>query len=426
MKYKVPIEFQEITTPSNPVSGYRKVYSKNDGIYMLDSLGIEIKLGVTTLTLAQVLTENPATGGNNIVFTTGDKIITQSSNFSIDFGMFGNAIYMLDNANTDLFVGQGQFIFNYDNTLIDTLSLGATGYLIKHSSSIALDTPSLKITQQTASRVPVIDSSKHLISSTTTLTELGYVSGVTSSIQTQLNNMNFTTVLTNGNTTANGQVIKALNGGGQLDLRANNTNDNVLLNNTGSTEFLSLVPGEARLSSQTQATLYSDLLVYLNAPTIYLDSPLYNFAQLSASTALYLDSSKYLRSSSVTPTELGYVSGVTSAIQTQINSKIDKNITINSQPDNYTLVLTDVTKLIEMTKVTANNLTIPLNASVAFPIGTQILIYQLGVGQVTIVPTGGVTLISSGGKTKTSVQYSTACLIKTATDTWLLGGDITT
>lgn len=41
----------------------------------------------------------------------------------------------------------------------------------------------------------------------------------------------------------------------------------------------------------------------------------------TASTVPYLDASKNLVSSSVTPTELGYVSGVTSSIQTQINSK---------------------------------------------------------------------------------------------------------
>jgi hypothetical protein len=35
----------------------------------------------------------------------------------------------------------------------------------------------------------------------------------------------------------------------------------------------------------------------------------------------YLDASKVLTSSAVTPTELGYVSGVTSAIQTQISAK---------------------------------------------------------------------------------------------------------
>lgn len=44
-------------------------------------------------------------------------------------------------------------------------------------------------------------------------------------------------------------------------------------------------------------------------------------SSLTLSTVPYLDASKVLTSSSVTPTELGYVSGVTSAIQTQIAAK---------------------------------------------------------------------------------------------------------
>lgn len=47
----------------------------------------------------------------------------------------------------------------------------------------------------------------------------------------------------------------------------------------------------------------------------------------TASTALVADSSKKIQSSSVTSTELGYVSGVTSAIQTQINAKLTSPLT---------------------------------------------------------------------------------------------------
>lgn len=45
------------------------------------------------------------------------------------------------------------------------------------------------------------------------------------------------------------------------------------------------------------------------------------FSALTASTVPYLNASKVLTSSAVTPTELGYVSGVTSALQTQLNAK---------------------------------------------------------------------------------------------------------
>ncbi len=98
-----------------------------------------------------------------------------------------------------------------------------------------------------------------------------------------------------------------------------------------------------------------------------------------------------------------------------------KHITSNTQTDSYTLVLTDDSKLIIMNKGTANDLTVPLNASVAFPTGTQIIVQQLGAGQTTIVATGGVTLQAQPGL-KVSAQYGVATLIKVATDTWIVSG----
>lgn len=96
----------------------------------------------------------------------------------------------------------------------------------------------------------------------------------------------------------------------------------------------------------------------------------------------------------------------------------------NTQTASYTLVLADAGKVVEMDVATANNLTIPLNSSVAFPVGTVIELWQKGAGQVTIVPTGGVTLRSPGGLTKLYGQYSGGTLRKRATDEWVLQGDL--
>jgi hypothetical protein len=105
-------------------------------------------------------------------------------------------------------------------------------------------------------------------------------------------------------------------------------------------------------------------------------------------------------------------------------AKTNKLITTNRQTASYTLVLADADKLVEMNVGSANNLTIPLNSSVAFATGTQILLAQYGAGQTTIVPTSGVTVRSNGSKRKLNVQYSGATLIKIATDEWYLFGDI--
>jgi hypothetical protein len=111
-------------------------------------------------------------------------------------------------------------------------------------------------------------------------------------------------------------------------------------------------------------------------------------------------------------------------LQTALDTKTNKLITTNRQTASYTLVLSDADKLVEMNVGSANDLTVPLNSSVAFPTGTQILLAQYGAGQTTIVATSGVTVRSNGGKLKLNVQYSGATLIKIGTDEWYLFGDI--
>lgn len=98
----------------------------------------------------------------------------------------------------------------------------------------------------------------------------------------------------------------------------------------------------------------------------------------------------------------------------------------NTRVASYTLVLTDANKVVEMNVASANNLTIPPNSSVAFPIGTVIEGFQLGAGQVTFVPGAGVTIRSPGSKLKLTGLYSSASLRKRATDEWVLCGDLTT
>jgi len=96
----------------------------------------------------------------------------------------------------------------------------------------------------------------------------------------------------------------------------------------------------------------------------------------------------------------------------------------------YTFVLTDANnELITASNASAQTYSIPTNASVAFPIGAQINIIQIGAGQVTInAVTSGTTTVLSNGATaaapKLRVQYSSATLIKVATDAWYVIGDL--
>lgn len=88
------------------------------------------------------------------------------------------------------------------------------------------------------------------------------------------------------------------------------------------------------------------------------------------------------------------------------------------------LALTDDTKLVEMNVASANTLTIPLDSSVNFPVGTQITVVQTNTGQTTIAGAGGVTVNATPGL-KLRAQWSSATLIKRAANTWLVIGDLT-
>jgi hypothetical protein len=106
------------------------------------------------------------------------------------------------------------------------------------------------------------------------------------------------------------------------------------------------------------------------------------------------------------------------------------NLALNAQTGTtYTFVLTDNGKLVTASNGSAQTYSIPTNASVAYPTGTQINIIQIGAGQVTInAVTSGTTTIASTGATATApklrAQYSSATCIKVATDTWYVVGDI--
>ena len=137
--------------------------------------------------------------------------------------------------------------------------------------------------------------------------------------------------------------------------------------------------------------------------------------------------------SAVSATELGYLDGVTSAVQTQMDAKLATatavttyaplNLVTSAQTASYTLVLADAADIVEISNASANNLTVPLNSSVAFPVGTQINILQTGAGQTTVVATGGVTINATPGL-KLRAQWSSATLIKRAENTWVLIGDL--
>jgi hypothetical protein len=106
------------------------------------------------------------------------------------------------------------------------------------------------------------------------------------------------------------------------------------------------------------------------------------------------------------------------------------NLALNAQTGTtYTFALADNGKLVTASNASAQTYSIPTNASVAFPVGTQINLIQIGAGQVTVqAVTSGTTTVLSNAATaaapKCRNQYAALTCIKVATDTWYVIGDI--
>lgn len=97
---------------------------------------------------------------------------------------------------------------------------------------------------------------------------------------------------------------------------------------------------------------------------------------------------------------------------------------VNAQTGtSYTLAIGDANDIITMNNAGANTINVPLNATVAFPVGTVISIIQLGAGATTVDAATGVTMNGvNGGAATVSAQHDAVSLVKIATDVWNIAG----
>lgn len=90
-----------------------------------------------------------------------------------------------------------------------------------------------------------------------------------------------------------------------------------------------------------------------------------------------------------------------------------------------TLQLSDRSKIITLSSSSAHSVTVPPNSSVAFPVGTQIGVMSLGSGTKTVASGVGVTVTAApGADPELTGVGAIATLVKYATDTWILTGDL--
>lgn len=244
-------------------------------------------------------------------------------------------------------------------------------------------------TDLTASKALVSDINGKVAVSNVTSTELGYVSGVESAIQTQLDGLQATitggaVTVTDVDLTINRALVSNASGKiavsdvtstelsyldgvtsavqTQLDAKAETLSDlgvtataaelNKLDGVTATTAELNHVDG---VTSAIQTQLDGKQATITGAATTIDD------ADLTASRAVVSDINGKVAVSDVTSTELGYLDGVTSNIQTQLNAKTDTTYTVSAvdSGDNAIIRLTGSdSSTDDVTLVAGSNITL--------------------------------------------------------------------
>ena len=100
-------------------------------------------------------------------------------------------------------------------------------------------------------------------------------------------------------------------------------------------------------------------------------------------------------------------------------------LAINAQTGTtYTFLAEDSGKLVTSSNGSAQTFTVPPNSSVAFDVGTQIIVQNIGSANCTLAQGSGVTINSKDSAKEIDGQWAAATLIKTATDVWTLIGSL--
>ena len=282
---------------------------------------------------------------------------------------------------------------------------------------------SAAIAQSKISGLSASLSGKQAVISGVSDTEIGYLDGVTSAIQTQLDakapiaSPTFTGTLTVPNLTVTGTTTTV----NSTNLEITDPLIYIGTGNSANANDLGLVghfdngtyqhTGLARDASDGKWKLFSGVTT---EPSGTID-----FTTWTKDTLV----TGPIEATTVTPS-----SGVVFSDGTQTKEGTPSRTPIIQKTAAYTLsVLTERDSLIEVSHTggSAVQITIPTDATLNFPIGTSIDILQTNTGGVTVAAaTPGTTTLNYTPGATLRTQWSSATLFKRAANTWVLYGDL--
>ena len=281
-------------------------------------------------------------------------------------------------------------------------------------------------------------------------TEIGYLNGVTSAIQTQLNGKATPSDIT---TAINNLVDGAPAALDTLNELAAAINDDASYASTITTALGTKAPSESPTFTGTVAGITKSMVGLSNVDnTTDAGKPVSTATQTALDLKANLSGPTFTGTvvlpsttsiGDVTSTEIGYIDGVTSGIQTQLDAKAsatsisDATTTTAARgpgymgvppsaadaTGNYTIVAADAGEHIYSTAT--RTITIPANASVAFPVGTAITFVAATGTTVTIAITTDTLLLAGTGTTgsRTLAPFGMATAIKITSTSWIISGN---
>jgi hypothetical protein len=120
----------------------------------------------------------------------------------------------------------------------------------------------------------------------------------------------------------------------------------------------------------------------------------------------------------VSDTEIGYLDGVTSGIQGQLDAKIPLAQTVADKATNYSILAADAGTLI------TNSAAVTITIDDVLSVGEQIDFLQMGADQITFAQGTATNLYSKDGNLKTAAQYSPASIKCVSSGNYVLVGDL--